>query len=179
MPGLAGGLAVPHQAGLWIGSSPVGCQLLESSLHPAVPSLPPTGSQASSGTSCPQKPPLSPTSTRPLHVAPLLQQRLMVTGHSATAVSPHGELQGWGESHLFDIEQQQQLQHLHSWQERSEENAQPGSRGEMSLPGPEPQGRQRWAQLQHPQGSWEQQIICQQRKEPQKAETSHQVRVCP
>lgn len=43
-----------------------------------------------------------------------------------------------GESHLFDIEQQQQLQHLHSWQERSKENAQPGRRGKMSLPGSEP-----------------------------------------
>lgn len=100
-------------------------------------------------------------------------------GDSVTAVSPHGELQGWGESHLFDIEQQQQLQHLHSWQERSEENAQPGSRGKTSLSGSEPHRRQWCAQLQHPQGSWGLQVICQQRKEPQKAETSHQVRVCP
>lgn len=155
---------------------PVGCQLLRA--VPAVPSLLPTGSQPSELRAV-----LSPEShTQPhrerlLHVAPLLQQRL--TEHSATAVSSHGELQGVRESHLFDIEQQQQLQHLHSWQERSEENAQPGSREKMSLPRSEPQGTQWWAQPQHPQGSWGLQGICQQRKDPHQAETSHQVRVCP
>lgn len=83
-----------------------------------------------------------------------------------------------GESHLFDIKQQQQLQHLHSWQERSKENAQPGSRGKMSLAGSEP-GETVWAQLEHPQVCWGLQGIFQQRKEPHQAETSHQVRVCP
>lgn len=34
------------------------------------------------------------------------------------------------QSHLFDVEEQQQLQHLHCWQEWCKENAEPGRGGE-------------------------------------------------
>lgn len=100
-----------------------GCQLLRA--VPAVPSLLPTGaSPVRSGPCCaqglaqPHRDEAAPCGT-----AAAAQADRAQCHHSSTP----RRVSGLGESHLFDIEQQQQLQHLHSWQEWSKENAQPGA----------------------------------------------------
>lgn len=105
------------------------------------------------GTPCPQQHLLPPTRTVLLaprcstsavaEAACSRAQRHCRAAHHRDA----GEL-GGGSSNLFDIEQQQQLQHLHSRQEWCEENAEPRrERGRRARPGSEPRGSGRWAEL--------------------------------
>lgn len=146
LPGLAGGLAVLHQAGLQTGSR-VLCAAVSWGAAPGEqvgqlpqPTVPSAGSWASLGTPCPQQHLLPPTMTALLaawcSTSAVTEAACSRAQHHCRAAHHRDTWGAAGQrgcSHLFDIEQQQQLQRLHSRQERCEENAQPEREGKTSL----------------------------------------------
>ena len=119
--------------------------------RPATPSLPIPEAGRAWGRPIPSSSPSHPRGWR-CAAPPLRQRRHAGLPVAGTRGEPWGRV---GSSHLLDVEQQQQLQRLHGWQERCEENAQPGrDGGRRARPGREPRGSRWWAALGAAAGPW-------------------------